>query len=175
VSRASSQSDDRQSFRFVIQPFADLGFDVIAVDYRGAGGSNKPTGGYDKMTMSRDIHTLYHEVLGISSAIICGYDIGSMVACSLALQFRDDVTALITLGELLAGFADTKRLLSLERLLTRCRQRTLPSLGLAHSTTSFTIRLTYLSFSLLVRSVNTSSISWIAWYVIDLPKLTTVL
>jgi pimeloyl-ACP methyl ester carboxylesterase len=86
------------SFRNVMQPLADLGYNVIAVDYRGAGDSNHPAGGYDKMTMAKDIHTLYHDKLQIDKAIVFGTDIGSMVAVSLALQFEEDVLALITGG-----------------------------------------------------------------------------
>jgi pimeloyl-ACP methyl ester carboxylesterase len=87
------------SFRNVMQPLADLGYNVIAVDYRGAGDSNHPAEGYDKMTMAKDIHTLYHDKLHIDKAIVLGTDIGSMVAVSLALQFEEDVLALITGGQ----------------------------------------------------------------------------
>lgn len=90
------------AFRHIMQPLADSGFRVIAVDYRGAGDSNHPAGGYDKKTMARDIFTLYHDKLGIESAIIFGYDIGSMVAVSLAMQYEDHVQALISCGECLA-------------------------------------------------------------------------
>lgn len=87
------------AFRFAIGPLSDMGYRVIAVDYRGAGESNKPLNGYDKETMAKDIHTLYHGKLGIDSAIICGYDIGSMIAVSLALLYREHVEALISFGE----------------------------------------------------------------------------
>ena len=83
----------------MMQPLADLGYNVIAVDYRGAGDSNHPADGYDKITMAKDIHTLYHDKLKIDKAIIFGTDIGSMVAVSLALQFEEDVLACITGGE----------------------------------------------------------------------------
>jgi pimeloyl-ACP methyl ester carboxylesterase len=86
------------AFRFIIGPLSDLGYRVLAIDYRGAGESNKPLGGYDKMTMAKDIHTLYHDALGIDSAIICGYDIGSMIAVNLTVQFEDHVEALISFG-----------------------------------------------------------------------------
>ena len=86
-------------FRNMMQPLADLGYNVIAVDYRGAGDSDHPADGYDKMTMAKDIHTLYHDKLKIDKAIIFGTDIGSMVAVSLALQFEEDVLACITGGE----------------------------------------------------------------------------
>jgi pimeloyl-ACP methyl ester carboxylesterase len=87
------------SFRHVMQPLADLGYRVIAVDYRGAGDSNHPAGGYDKMTMAQDIHTLYFDKLHIKKPIVFGTDIGSMVAVSLAIQFEEHVLALITGGK----------------------------------------------------------------------------
>lgn len=86
------------SWRHMMQPLTDLGYRVIAVDYRGAGDSNHPAGGYDKMTMAQDIHTLYHDKLHIEKPIVFGTDIGSMVAVSLAIQFEDDVLALVTGG-----------------------------------------------------------------------------
>jgi pimeloyl-ACP methyl ester carboxylesterase len=93
-----------------MQPLADSGYDVIAVDYRGAGDSNHPAGGYDKMTMAKDVHTLYHDKLQIDKAIVLGTDIGSMVAVSLALQFEEDVLALITGGRLsLTGRSELMR------------------------------------------------------------------
>ncbi|GAA5822917.1 hypothetical protein JCM11251_004423 [Rhodosporidiobolus azoricus] len=83
------------SWRHVIQPFADLGYRVIVPDYRGAGDSNKPNGGYDKMTMAQDIHTLYTEKLGIEKAVVVGYDVGFQVAVPLLLQFPEAVEAAV--------------------------------------------------------------------------------
>nr|XP_018999347.1 uncharacterized protein I203_08123 [Kwoniella mangroviensis CBS 8507]OCF62808.1 hypothetical protein I203_08123 [Kwoniella mangroviensis CBS 8507] len=73
-----------------------LALRVITVDYRGAGDSDRPRDGYDKLTMSRDIHTLYKDKLGIDKVILVGSDIGSMVASNLAMQFEHDVEALVT-------------------------------------------------------------------------------
>ena len=84
-------------FRHVIQPFADLGYRVLAPDYRGAGDSSRPRDGYDKFTMATDIHTLFTS-LKIKSPIILGHDIGSMVAVCLALKFSSDISALICMG-----------------------------------------------------------------------------
>lgn len=52
---------------------------VIAPDLRGAGGSAKPEGGYDKKTMAQDIHALVQS-LGLGPIQIVGHDIGLMVA-----------------------------------------------------------------------------------------------
>jgi pimeloyl-ACP methyl ester carboxylesterase len=54
---------------------------VIAPDYRGAGNSSRPIGGYDKRTLANDIHLLLHEHLKIEQTVIMvGHDIGLMVA-----------------------------------------------------------------------------------------------
>ena len=47
---------------------------VIAVDIRGMGGSEKPAAGYDKKTMAADIAP-WNE-LGLDKADIAGRDIG---------------------------------------------------------------------------------------------------
>ncbi|RDD84367.1 alpha/beta fold hydrolase [Streptomyces parvulus] len=58
-------------------------FNVIAVDLRGMGESDKPQGGYDKKNLARDIYELLRH-LGHTSAYIAGEDIGSQVAYSFA-------------------------------------------------------------------------------------------
>ena len=88
----------RYAWRHVMEPLADLGYDVIVPDYRGAGASSRPVTGYDKITMATDIHTLYHDVLGIGQAVIVGHDVGSMVALALAIKFGQDLLALVICG-----------------------------------------------------------------------------
>ena len=85
------------SFRHVITPLSALGYRVIAVDYRGAGDSSRPRDGYGKMSMAKDLMTMC-EKLGLNKVIVVGYDIGSMVAVSMALRYQDRVEALITFG-----------------------------------------------------------------------------
>ena len=86
-------------WRHIIMPLAEAGFRVVAVDYRGANRSSKPTSGYDKQTMAADIRALVRDHLGIDGALaIVGHDIGSMVAYAFAIQFPDDV-ALLSLSE----------------------------------------------------------------------------
>lgn len=72
---------------------------VVAVDLRGMGGSEKPSGGYDKKTMADDINQLIH-ALGAKSAYVAGHDIGSMVAYSLAANHPEAVRKLALLDNL---------------------------------------------------------------------------
>ena len=78
---------------------------VIVPDLRGAGGSEKPAGGYDKKTMAVDIHEL---VKGISSepAAVVGHDIGLMVAYGYAAQFPADTSKLVLMDAFIPGVGD---------------------------------------------------------------------
>lgn len=82
----------RYAWRKVLRPLAAAGYRVIAPDYRGAGASSKPRDGYDKWTMSADIHTLVHETLGVDEPVsLVGHDLGSMLALGYSLRYRQDV------------------------------------------------------------------------------------
>jgi pimeloyl-ACP methyl ester carboxylesterase len=52
-------------WRAVIPALVTAGFQVIAPDYRGAGDSRRPAGGYDKRTMAGDTRRLLREHLRI--------------------------------------------------------------------------------------------------------------
>jgi pimeloyl-ACP methyl ester carboxylesterase len=83
-------------WRYVMPMFAEAGFRVIAVDYRGAGSSSKPQTGYDKHTMARDIHRLVVDKLGIKTPIhLVGHDLGMKVAFAYATLFPMAVEKLI--------------------------------------------------------------------------------
>jgi len=71
-----------------VMPLLSAEHDVIAVDLRGIGASDKQEGGYDKATMARDIKALMDE-LNIKSANIVGHDIGGMTAFAFASQFPE--------------------------------------------------------------------------------------
>lgn len=84
------------TWRWVMPALARAGYRVVAVDYRGAGDSEKPRGGYDKATMAADIHALAHE-LGARTVDLVGRDIGVMIAYAYAAQWPDEVTRLAML------------------------------------------------------------------------------
>jgi pimeloyl-ACP methyl ester carboxylesterase len=80
------------------------GFRVIAVDYRGAGNSSRPLGGYDKRTMAQDIRRLVRDALGIGGPLVMiGHDIGLMVAYAYAAEYRDEVSHLVVMDAPLPG------------------------------------------------------------------------
>jgi len=61
---------------------------LIAPDYRGAGESSVPEGGYDKRTMANDIKQLVDE-LGYDRVGFAGHDIGGMIAYAFANLYPD--------------------------------------------------------------------------------------
>lgn len=71
-----------------MMPLLSPNYDVIAVDLRGVGGSDKPKAGYDKKTSAQDIKALMDE-LRIKKANVVGHDIGGMIAYAFAAQFPE--------------------------------------------------------------------------------------
>ena len=83
---------------------------VIAPDLRGAGYSDKPVAGYDKVTMAQDVHALA-EALGLGKYAVVGYDIGGMVAYPLAAHHRAEVEKLVIVDVPIPGIAPWDKML----------------------------------------------------------------
>lgn len=80
------------------------GFRVVVPDYRGAGDSWRPPGGYDKQTMAEDIHRLLRQHLRVEGPVVLvGHDIGSMIAYAYAQAHRFDVSHLVMVDAPLPG------------------------------------------------------------------------
>ncbi|HEX5782843.1 MAG TPA: alpha/beta hydrolase [Solirubrobacteraceae bacterium] len=89
-------------WRETIPPLVDAGFRVIAPDYRGAGHSWRPAGGYDKRTMAGDLDRLLREHLGVAGPVaVVGHDIGLMVAYAYARDY--DASQLVVVDAPLPG------------------------------------------------------------------------
>jgi len=82
-------------WRKVIPALAER-FTVIAPDLRGYGDSDKPTSGFDKRTMGRDIIELARS-LGFDQFNLAGHDRGARVAYRCALDHPQAVTRLALL------------------------------------------------------------------------------
>ena len=78
---------------------------VIVPDLRGAGGSAKPTSGYDKKNMAVDIHELT-AALKLERIAIVGHDIGLMVAYAYAAQFPQGTERVVLMDAFLPGIGD---------------------------------------------------------------------
>ena len=97
----------------VIPSLVVAGLRVVAPDYRGAGHSWRPAGGYDKLTMAGDIHRLLREHLDVDGPVVlAGHDIGLMVAYAYAQAYRDDVSHLVLVDAPLPGTSVFDRLRS---------------------------------------------------------------
>ena len=90
------------AWRNVIPLLAER-YTVIAPDLRGFGDSEKPEYGYDKRTVSVDIHELVH-ALGYRSIVLVGHDLGGQVAYPYAAQWPEEVRALVYIESSLPSF-----------------------------------------------------------------------
>jgi len=90
-------------WRHVIAPLSAEGWFVIALDYRGAGGSSKPESGYDKKTMAGDVKALL-EHLGIVRPItLVTHDLGMMVGYAFAALHPEAVERLVLMEAPIPG------------------------------------------------------------------------
>ncbi|RAJ90039.1 pimeloyl-ACP methyl ester carboxylesterase [Larkinella arboricola] len=71
-------------------------YQVMVVELRGMGGSDKPMMGYSKKEMAGDVAALLDE-LGIERTHIAGHDIGAAVAFSFAAHFPQKTDKLVLL------------------------------------------------------------------------------
>ena len=79
-----------------VMPTLSTRYDVVAMDMRGAGGSDSPADGYDKTTLADDLHQLLG-VLGTKKVHVVGHDIGQMVAFFHAALHPEDVSSIALL------------------------------------------------------------------------------
>jgi uncharacterized membrane protein len=77
---------------------------VVAVDLRGAGHSDCPQGGYDKVTMAADVHGVM-QALEFERYAVCGHDIGAVVALAQACTYRSAITRLAVLDASQPGWS----------------------------------------------------------------------
>jgi pimeloyl-ACP methyl ester carboxylesterase len=89
---------DRTDHAAVAERLAGTGFDVVVPDLRGFGQSDKhdrdPAACYGAPAQARSVAGLLDE-LGVSAAVVGGYDIGGRVGLQLAVDRPDLVRALV--------------------------------------------------------------------------------
>ena len=83
-------------WRRFIQDFAQH-FHVIAVDLRGHGRTNNPSGTIRLHTLVADLFALY-ESLGLDKARICGYSLGGYIGLAFGIQHPETVESLLMHG-----------------------------------------------------------------------------
>ncbi|GAB2557904.1 hypothetical protein GCM10027085_56380 [Spirosoma aerophilum] len=77
-------------------PLLAESYQVIVVELRGMGSSDKPITGYSKKGMAGDVSALLGQ-LGFERTYIAGHDIGAAVAFSFAAHFPEKTEKLILL------------------------------------------------------------------------------
>lgn len=87
-----------------VMPALAARYTVIAPDYRGAGDSDRPQGGYDKHTMMQDLRALVQH-LGHRRVRVVGHDIGAMIAYRYAAMHPDEVQQLVLMDAPVPGTA----------------------------------------------------------------------
>jgi pimeloyl-ACP methyl ester carboxylesterase len=71
-----------------IVPLAEAGFEVIAVDLRGAGDSDlSPDDEYDLVLYAKDLYALVHDVLGHEHCVVASSDVGGVVATDMVHRY----------------------------------------------------------------------------------------
>jgi pimeloyl-ACP methyl ester carboxylesterase len=88
----------------MLMPALARDFSVVAVDQRGIGLSDKPTGGYDTGTLARDLVALM-DALGHPRFALYGTDVGMPIAYALAADHRDRVDRLVVSEAPLPGIS----------------------------------------------------------------------
>jgi pimeloyl-ACP methyl ester carboxylesterase len=78
----------------MVMPALARDFQVIAVDQRGIGLSDKPPGGYDTATLASDLVALM-EVLGHQRFALVGFDTGMVISYALAADHPDRLERLV--------------------------------------------------------------------------------
>lgn len=79
-----------------VMPILATKYHVIVIEMRGMGSSDKPTGGYEKKNMAKDIYEVV-KILGFGKVNIGGHDIGAHVAFSFAANYPETTSKLILL------------------------------------------------------------------------------
>lgn len=90
-----------------LMPLLATSHTVIALDLRGAGGSERTPDGYDKKTLAKDIRNLVRQ-LGYERVQVVGHDIGLMVAYAYAAQYPKEVSKVVLLDAFLSGVGNWK-------------------------------------------------------------------
>jgi pimeloyl-ACP methyl ester carboxylesterase len=78
----------------LVMPTLARDLQVVAVDQRGIGLSDKPEGGYDTATLARDLVALM-DALGHRRFAVVGFDTGMLISYALAADHPDRVERLV--------------------------------------------------------------------------------
>ena len=95
----------------VMPLLADAGFQAIAPDLRGLGGSTRAGGGYDLHTQADDMAGLL-SALDVEQAMVAGIDLGVGIAWMLAMRHRATIRRLALCEGMIATLPGAERFLA---------------------------------------------------------------
>jgi pimeloyl-ACP methyl ester carboxylesterase len=78
----------------LMTPYLEKHFQVVTLDNRGVGQSDKPAGPYTASMLAKDTIGLL-DALGIDKAIVMGHSMGGFIAQAMALEYPERVSKLI--------------------------------------------------------------------------------
>ena len=87
-------ASDSDTWDKAIEPLAEHGLRVIAVDLLGHGRSDKPAGGYLLDDYARQLH-LFFEAIGLQRATLCGHSLGGAIAVHFGYHYPQHVQRLV--------------------------------------------------------------------------------
>lgn len=85
------------AWRHQLEPIAQAGYEVVAIDQRGIAGSDKTPEGVDSMTLSHDICAIARS-LGASQAVVIGHGRGGSLAWATPAIAPGMVQGILTFG-----------------------------------------------------------------------------
>ena len=83
------------AWRHQLEPIAQAGYEVAAIDQRGLGGSDKTPEGSDALTLTRDLSGIAR-TLGASRVAVVGLGRGGMLAWALPAMFPELTAGVLT-------------------------------------------------------------------------------
>ena len=86
-----------------VMPILAESYTVITPDLRGLGDSSKPETGYDGATTAEDLYQLVSK-LGFNKIFLVAHDIGAQTAFSFAAAHLNNVSKLVIMDYIFAGF-----------------------------------------------------------------------
>jgi len=93
------------AWRYVMPQLVDAGYRVIAVDPRGMGESDAPTGDYGLGTVAAELHH-FAETIGLlemGPIDVVGHDVGTWIAYAWAADWPSDIRRVALLDALIPG------------------------------------------------------------------------
>lgn len=102
-------TDSWYSFSRLLPLLEPGGYHVFAIDQRGHGGSERPSGGYTTGDFAADVDA-FLEAVGVRQATLVGHSMGSLVARRLAISYPHRVSRLVQIGAILAANEATREL-----------------------------------------------------------------